>query len=416
MPTQEVSSSTWKKTRFWATNPLPGLLLFKLVYFGLLISALLLFPTGQNSNLFHSKRQAWTLDGHLTFESHFTAWDSEHYLHISERGYQANDGICAFYPLWPMAVRYFSPCVGGSCVLGGVILANLVSLAAFYLFFRLVEKRQGLTTAWLALSFLLLFPGSLFYQFNYTEALFFLLMMLVCRGLEERHLRLAWCAAFLLPMTRGIGVFCILPLLLYVFMNGGQLRRLRPSMAAWLAAEPPTAFNSNEHRHRAPPTLYLLPFAPLLGWLLYLALMAYWTGNPFEGFAAQKSWGVQSVGNLFDLPKFVMGFLTPTNWHEFSGSTLDRCLFALCLWTFPWLWKHDKVWLIWAFVLAVVPAVSGTFVSYTRFASVAFPVFIALGTVFTAPKFRLPRYALIIIFLILHLVLLWRFVNYSWAG
>lgn len=410
------TSSAPGSTPFWIRNPLPFLLLFKLAYFGLLIGALFLFPTSQDDDICHTRRQAWTPDGHLTFDSHFTVWDSEHYLNIIDYGYEAGALRCAFYPLWPLAVRYFSPLVGGSHVLGGMILANLVSLAAFYLFFRLVEKRMGPPTAWLALVFLLLFPGALFYQFNYTEALFLLLLMLVCWGLEEERLLIVLGAAFLLPLTRGVGVFCILPLLLHALLRGGLLQRSLPGAAAWLAPEPSTTVNSNENRRWAPTTLYLYPLAPLFGWLCYLALMWHWTGNPFEGFAAQRFWGVQSIGNLFNIPKFVLGFITPTNWHEFGGSTLDRCMFACCLWTFPLLWKHNKIWLAWAFVLAVIPAASGTFVSFTRFASVAFPIFIALGASLLKPKFLLLRYLLIEIFAILHVVLLWRFVNYSWAG
>ena len=85
---------------------------------------------------------------------------------------------------------------------------------------------------------------------------------------------------------------------------------------------------------------------------------------------------------------------------------------------------------------------SGTFTSYTRFASCAFPVFIALAAFFaaerggrkteltpateTAPPAPLVarpwslvlglKWALLAVFAALHIVLVWRFVNFRWAG
>jgi hypothetical protein len=397
------------------------------LYLLLLIGAVLLFPINRDANIFQSKRQAWTEDGQLTFESHFVAWDSEHYLHISEKGYEAGSGVCAFYPLWPMAVRCFSPLVGGNHVVGGMVLANLVSLASFFLFFRLVKRRLGESVAWLALAPRLAIPGSLFFHFNYTEGLFFMLLMLLCIGLEDGHIGLIIIAGFLLPLTRAVGVFCIAPIFLYVTIHNDHARSFLMRLTTkfkwdlkafqWFLQEQPGVVGLGE-RNVYPRSVvtYWLVLAPIFGWILYLILMWWWTGNPFEGFAAQKFWGVQSVGNLFNVSKFVIGFLTPTTWHEFNGSFLDRCVFLMCIVTLPRIWRLDKTWFLWAVVLAVVPAVSGTFVSFTRFASVAFPVFIALAAFLIKPERRILRCLIIEAFCILHIVLLWRFVNYSWAG
>ena len=155
---------------------------------------------------------------------------------------------------------------------------------------------------------------------------------------------------------------------------------------------------------------------PLLGWAAYLALMGTWTGNPFEGFVAQRQWGVHAIGNLWNVPKFILGFFTPTEWHTFRGSLLDRCVFVLLLYCLPLLWRLDKGLLVWAYSLGVLPAMSGTFTSFTRFASCAFPMFIALGVFLGRPERRFLSRATVVIFATLHAVLLWRFVNFRWAG
>jgi hypothetical protein len=146
--------------------------------------------------------------------------------------------------------------------------------------------------------------------------------------------------------------------------------------------------------------------------------MWHWTGNPFEGFEAQKHWATHSIGNLVNVPRFLFALANPTAWHEYSGSLLDRCVFIVLLNCLPVIWKLDRSrsLMIWTYVLGIMPAMSGTFTSYTRFASCAFPMFIALGVSLAPPQRRYLRWATLAVFAILHLVLVWRFVNFRWAG
>jgi hypothetical protein len=191
---------------------------------------------------------------------------------------------------------------------------------------------------------------------------------------------------------------------------------------------------------------YTLLLAPLLGWAAYLTLMWSWTGNPLEGIQAQKHWGVHSITNLVNVPKCVIGLFNPTEWHAFTGSLLDRCMFILLLYTLPLQWRLGKDLLVWTYVLGVLPAMSGTFTSFTRFESTAFPMFIALAVFLNTEcgvrsaepptgnaecgmrnaestlRFRPSRllaalrWGLLGAFIVLHLWLLWRFVNFRWAG
>jgi hypothetical protein len=161
---------------------------------------------------------------------------------------------------------------------------------------------------------------------------------------------------------------------------------------------------------------YGLLAAPLLGWAAYFGLMWAWTGNPFEGIEAQRFWRAHSISNLINVPKFVIGFFTPTVLHDFRGSMLDRWLFILLLCTLPLVWRAGKDLLIWTYVLGILPAMSGTFTSFTRYASTVFPMFIALAVFFTSLKYKWPLVLFIILSVTLHVVLLWRFVNFRWAG
>ena len=131
---------------------------------------------------FYGMRARWPRDGNPVLASHFATWDAAHYLYLSEVGYAKDVKSCAFYPLWPLLVRGFAPLLGGSHVLTGLVLANAFSLAAWALFHRLVARRWGESAANWALAFLIAFPGALFFQFNYTESLFLLLVLLLWWG------------------------------------------------------------------------------------------------------------------------------------------------------------------------------------------------------------------------------------------
>ncbi len=154
-----------------------------------------------DTDMFHRVMARWPHDGEPVFASHLATWDAAHYLSLSERGYQPGTPDCAFYPLWPLLVRWCAPLFDGSHVLTGLALSNVLSLAAWLLFHHLVVRRWGKPVATWALIFLIAFPGSLFFQFNYTESLFLLLVLLLWQGLEEERAGLA--AATALGPERG---------------------------------------------------------------------------------------------------------------------------------------------------------------------------------------------------------------------
>jgi hypothetical protein len=452
---------------------------FKTAYLGLILAAVSLWPDYEAARLeainarWFESRGGWSPPiGDSGLARHFLTWDAEHYTYLSQMGYAAGVRSCAFYPLWPLVVRGVAPVLGGNHVLTAVVLANVFSLTAWVLFYWLVRRRWGAPAAKWALVFLIAFPGALFFQFNYTEGLFLLLVVGLWWAMEGRRGGWAWLAATLLPLTRGIGVFAALPIgwhLVAKHTPGGLIRAasrigwLRKTW--WVSGREGFASQPGGGAPPAPAPLpvktagpdcsksamkdacpavaswrdFSLLLAPLLGWTAYLGLMWHWTGNPFEGFEAQKYWAVHSIRNLIDVPKFVVGLFSPTEWHAFRGSVLDRAVFVLLLYCLPVLWRLDKGLLVWVYVLGVLPAMSGTFTSFTRFASCAFPLFIALGAALSAecrvsrvevvgafrpssratrpsPLRATARWGLLAVFVTLQAVLVWRFVNFRWAG
>jgi hypothetical protein len=404
-----------------------ALLAYKIVYLLAVSAAISIWPKKANADMYHSHRQVSTPDGYLTFDCHFAIWDAEHYLFIAAHGYESGTSRCAFYPLFPLTIKYFSMISGGSQLVAGMILANVFSLAGWFIFFTVVCRGFGESVAKLAVILLIAFPGSLFFQFVYTESLFFLLLMLLLLGLQENRFWLALTAAFLLPLTRAVGLFCIFPLIWHVMTNSqpawrGKLKRQMlwgrrhhaTAEAAQAASSPAPPISTNQPRQGGG---WLL-LAPFCGWAFYLLLMKKWTGNAFEGFEAQKQFHIQSIGNVFDVSHFVSTLITPAHFHEVFGSGLDRCSFILLICTLPSIMRLDEGWLLWSLLLGVVPAMSGMFVSYTRFASVVFPLFVAIAAFLNKPGvlLRCLRLVTVATFAIFQMILVWRFVNYRWAG
>jgi len=406
-----VSSHAWKRL-------LLGLVLVKSVYLGGVLVSLALWPD-MDIKMFHLVMKQWPRDGGPVFASHFATYDGAHYLYLSEVGYFKDDPSCAFYPLWPLAIRWLSVFSGGSHLIAGMFLANISSLAAWAIFHKIVARRFGESVALWALVFLIIFPGSFFYQFIYSEPLFFLLVMLLWLGLERNRFDLALTGATLLPLSRPVGIFCLLPIGWHLLMKRPPdwmyrfrwVKSEREGIASWEGSATDRAVNTNR-KHLD----YALLSAPLIGWGAYFAFMWISTGNPIEGFQAQRHWGAHSIRNLLDVPNFVISLLTPTQLHHFRGSFLDRCSFLLLVYCLPLIWRLGKDLVIWTYVLGILPAMSGTFTSFTRFESTAFPVFIALAVYFVGIGRRWPLVVFVVVSTALHVTLLWRFVDSRWAG
>lgn len=377
------------------------LFFLKIVYILIITLAVYFFPSLDES-VFNRVHQHWPRDGGPVFATHFATWDAAHYLYLSEEGYKTGMPSCAFYPLWPIMIKCGAIFFRGNHLISGIFLSNLFSIIGWCVFYKNTKVRFGERIAKSSLILLILFPGSLFYQFIYSESLFFLLLMLLWNGLEKKNIYLIFISSFLLPLTRAIGIFCLLPILYFLITQQNENLYKKINFIKFIK--------------KLSPQLWLL-FIPFLGWMSYFLFMRFNTGNAFEGFEAQKFWGVHSIWNIVNIPKFLMKFCEITNLHEFTGSVLDRIVFLFLFYSIPLISKLGKDMIIWVFVLGIIPALSGDLVSFTRFCSVIFPLFIGLASHFySGSEKRIQLFIYLLVCVILHGFLLWRFINYHWAG
>lgn len=411
---------------FW-----PGLLSLK----GLLLLAAIALGQGgfdaPHSTLIFG---IWSESNVTELSSRLTPWDIAHYLRLSQDGYEVGSPSCAFYPLWPAAIRLATVVTGNRPVLAAVLLANALSLVGLWLLYRLVERRCGAAVSRDSLILLLAFPGALFFSFPYTESLYLVLLMLFFWSLELRRWWWVAVAGFLLPLARPVGVFIVLPLAWFLFeqwrnarshemlgsdshverLNRGRRRESAPASSGFRWSGLPSA--ATRLTGMIAQWHWLLLFCPLLGYATYFGTMYLWTGNALEGFEAQRSYpNSPSIRNMFNVAGFANAF---ANIHTVDGmmdAALDRGFFVLFLALLPAVWKVNRTWFWYTLPTGLIPAMTSYFMSYRRYLIILFPVFIALAQLLAkGPRWMFWYYVVLLAAMQAWAVV--QFVNFNWAG
>jgi hypothetical protein len=146
--------------------------------------------------------------------SYWTHWDGAWYSQIATEGYgERAPESTAFFPLYPMLVRFGSSLLGGPA-LWGVVISLLCSALGLFFVFRVAEEfyaGRAARAATLALAF---FPTAFYLNAVYTEALFLALTAgCVWAASVRRDLLLAGVFGALAAATRNVGVLLLIPLL-----------------------------------------------------------------------------------------------------------------------------------------------------------------------------------------------------------
>lgn len=326
----------------------------------------------------------------IGISSAYSTWDAAHYLTLAVRGYEPGSPSNAYYPLWPGLVGAAGRLAGGAFLPAAVLLALLLGWAGTLVAHAWIVRRSGPDAADAAVVLLLAWPGNFFTVLPYSESLFLLLAALFLLGLESDRPKLAAVAAFLLPLSRAVGLFAALP---------GAIHFARRRQ--WRAA-----------------TLFLL--LPAAGWGAYFAVVGSFTGDPLSGFSAQRHFvSHPSLARLFD-PGWWIETLTAggsPRLHDFTRSMLDRGAFLLVIVTLVAMLRR-RDWTAAAFTapMAIVPAITVAFMSFVRYAAVLLPSFAEAGRALSGERKRGWLALVAGAMLALQLLLLLRHVNFIWAG
>ncbi len=393
------------------------------VLFWLLILALLLFDSRYNEALHRANNvvisTAWPQGEAICLESRLATWDAGHYLSLAAiwsgrtgsdweflpygrfsgvfaegtgAGYHQGSPRVAFYPLWPALLTPVSWGFGQrAAFVWALILANLLSVVAFWILYGHYRAQSDHGTALLTLGFVMASPGAIFFSLNYTESLFLTLAVLVLRSLAQHQYGICLIASFLLPLTKAIGWLILVPLVVH-----GLQRRLNLSWAR----------------------IFCLLLAPIAGYSVYFLIVGWCTGNPFEGFVAQSHYTNQpSVAQIFDILGFLNAFVDVRAVFHPSGGLVDRLAFLIFVsgLVLAWRFRREDFW--WGSMVGLIPALSNQLLSYSRFVVVCVPVYLGLANAMRMGVRPLPWMAVTWILLIaLQVVAIARYLRFEWVG
>lgn len=177
----------------------------------------------------------------------FRPWDAEWYLRIAEHGYaQAGEGMTdtvgvasphgakAFFPGYPLLVRFLAPVVGDSFVAAGLVVSTVAGIAAAYGVARLTRHFGGNRRAeLLAIALVAGAPMSVVYTLPYPTALLVAVSVWILVAVLERR----WWLASPLVVAAGLVNPMAVPLILVVMAAAVvDLYRRRARWGAVVAA------------------------------------------------------------------------------------------------------------------------------------------------------------------------------------
>ncbi len=348
----------------------------------------------------------------------FELWsysDGEWYLSLAAGGYPdlvgnpecgrevprpewATEGHCrhkyAFFPLYPLVIAAFAAVL--PLPVAAFVATTLIGLAAAAALALLVAQclpeRGDDAPAVVALTFL--FPFAIFFQLYFTESLFLLLSVVAFLAAWRGHHVAMLLAGALLASTRPLGVLIVPPLLLAVLARnpaatGGG--RLRGYVCALLVP------------------LGLVPFA---------VLNHVRTGDWHFFSAASRLWGYENeavFGNLWRNVVEKAAAFPHMAFHNFHDSQVDYATMVafaavlVAMWRARW---FPRALTLWSTLLWLAPLASKDLMSFGRYMSVSFPVFMYLALALPRPA----RVVLVAACAAGYVLALAGIVTYAWVG
>lgn len=161
----------------------------------------------------------------------FGWWDGWWYVGIAKHGYRFfrpdRQSPVAFFPAYPMTMRYLGRLVGGPLTAGFVLTVSC-GLGAAVLFHRWCLEKMGSARARLALLLLLLYPFA-FYLMGavYADAFFLVATLAAFLALEHDRPVLAGLAGIVATASRPVGAALVLGMWVLYLERTGALARVR---------------------------------------------------------------------------------------------------------------------------------------------------------------------------------------------
>ena len=300
-------------------------------------------------------------------------WDAGWYLGIAEKGYQWDadhpDQMqnIAFFPAYPMAMRYGSLLVGRQRLIAGFLISLIAFFFALKYVFRLARESIGGDGAATAVALLAAYPFAFYYNAAYTEALFLLAIVATCYHFQRDELAPAAAWGLLAGLTRPNG--CLLSVVLALMV----LRDYR-------------SIDTRTFVRRI-----AVAAMPGIGLLIFSAYIYGLTGNPLQWADNHAAYG-RVYRSIFGLIDDRIQYIRVNGLYNYvTVLSVDLInviplLFAIgCIW--PVYQRFGAPYAAMILLNILLPLQMGGVLSMGRLTSVMFPIFLWLGAAI-APQYR----------------------------
>lgn len=310
------------------------------------------------------------------FENEFlnlpARWDTGWYMDVASSGYRwspariTEQQNIAFFPAYPMLMRYGSLFLGRDLLWTGVLISWVSFFAAMVYLYRFTRERFGDDSAGAAVVLLATYPFAVFYSTAYTESLFLLTVIGACYHFERHELWRAGAWGLLAGLSRPNG--CLLSVVL-------ALMAVRP---LW-----PFGFRELRRQWAGIADRIAVAALPGIGMLLYSTYIFFLTGHPLRWAAQNAAWG-RVYGGLDTLFTERATAIADDGLYLYAATrTVDAFYLTALLFVLAAIWPVcRRIGFPYAVLIAVnvfPPLLMGGLLSMGRITSVLFPVFVWLA-------------------------------------
>lgn len=316
-------------------------------------------------------------------------FDGVHYLTIARQGYFGTGLIQAFFPVYPLLVRFAD--ILNNALLTGVIISALFTFLSVVMLVKLAALDQkgstlfpkfliGLTLAMLS------FPTAFFFLGMYTESLFLFLALLSFYFARKRKWMLAGLSAGIASGTRIVGVALFPALIVQAYLDHKKEKKVGLPWRNWFVS-----------------------LLSVVGLAIFMAYLQRVFHDPVYFLHVQKEFGGGRQESLVLLPQVIYRYIKilltvhPNSWSYFAyAQELFLTLEIGALLTIATI-RHkllNSSYLVFSWFAFLIPPLTGTFQSMPRYVLVIFPIYLLYAQLFVNKQ----RWATLIF--LLHAILL----------
>jgi Gpi18-like mannosyltransferase len=329
--------------------------------------------------------------------SPFANWDSGWYLSIAEKGYAyLNAGSTTsvvFFPFYPLLIRYLAKLLAIDYLLAGLIISLVTIVVAVWYLLLLIKMDYSETIAWQTIIFLLIFPTAIFFSFVYTESLFICLVIMSFYFARQQRWAIVGIIGFLASLTKPWGIIILIPLL-FEYLQTINFSWKKINKEIWFLA--------------------IMP----LGTLIYMQFLKMKFGSYLLFMSGQKLWHQDTAFNFWVTFKNYFSnifFHISDNAAYQTAISIDFAFFIFGLViSFYIFFKIRKSYGIYSFLTCLIPALTGIFVSMSRYTLVAFPIYLVFAL--WSQKNKIVEFGLYFLSLTLLAYFMILFVHNYWVA